>query len=74
MLAHSLQFDTAASIGALPDSPVVFSLGFGARREPYIARTANLRRRLQRMLAADGALSGRLYLLAFVREISWSFY
>lgn len=74
MLAHSLQFDTAASIGALPDSPVVFSLGFGDRREPYIARTANLRRRLQRMLAPEGALSRRLNLLPFVREISWSPY
>lgn len=74
MLANSLQFDTAASIGALPDSPVVFSLGFGARREPYIAHTANLRRRLQRMLAPEGALSRRLNLLPFVREISWSFY
>ena len=77
MLAHSLSFDTAAAtqtVAALPDSPAVFSLGFGERREPYIARTANLRRRLQRMLAPEGALSRRLNLLPFVREIAWSPY
>jgi excinuclease ABC subunit C len=77
VLAHFLQFDTAGAaetFGALPDSPAVFSLGFGERREPYIARTANLRRRLQRMLAPEGALSRRLQLLPYVREIAWSPY
>jgi excinuclease ABC subunit C len=61
-------------LAALPDSAAVFSLGFGERREPYIARTTNLRRRLQRMLAPEGALSRRLQLLPFVREIAWSPY
>jgi excinuclease ABC subunit C len=77
VLAHSLRFDPAGiaeTISALPDSPAVFSLGFGERREPYIARTANLRRRLQRMLAPEGSLSRRLQLLPFVREIAWSPY
>jgi excinuclease ABC subunit C len=77
VLAHSLPFDTAGagqSIATLPDSPAVFSLGFGERREPYIARTTNLRRRLQRMLAPEGVLSRRLQLLPFVREIAWSPY
>jgi hypothetical protein len=54
--------------------PFVFSLGFGERREPYIARTTNLRRRLKRMLAPEGALSRRLQLLPFVRQIAWSPY
>jgi hypothetical protein len=63
-----------AAIAAMPDSPAVFSLGFGERREPYIARTTNLRRRLQRMLAPEGALSRRMQLLPFVREIAWSPY
>ena len=61
-------------LGTLPDAPAVFSLGFGERREPYIARTSNLRRRLQRMLAPEGALSRRLQLLPFVRQIAWSPY
>ena len=77
MLAHSIQIETAGvpgTLATLPDTPAVFSLGFGERREPYLARTANLRRRLQRMLAPEGALSRRLNLLPFVREISWSAY
>jgi hypothetical protein len=80
VLAHTLPFAQAAdsaetnSLAELPAVPAVFSLGFGERREPYIARTANLRRRLERMLAPDGALSRRLQLLPFVREIAWSPY
>jgi excinuclease ABC subunit C len=63
-----------SSLAELPDAPAVFSLRFGERREPYIARTTNLRRRLRRMLAPEGALSRRLQLLPFVREIAWSPY
>lgn len=80
VLAHTLPFahasaaDSTDLLAALPDSPAVFSLGFGERREPYIARTTNLRRRLKRMLAPEGALSRRLQLLPFVREIAWSSY
>jgi hypothetical protein len=66
--------DSADQLGSLPESPAVFSLGFGERREPYIARTSNLRRRLTRMLAPQGALSRHLQLLPFVREIAWSPY
>jgi hypothetical protein len=80
VLAHTLPFvqasaaDSTDLLAALPDSSAVFSLGFGERREPYIARTTNLRRRLKRMLAPEGALSRRLQLLPFVREIAWSPY
>jgi hypothetical protein len=82
VLAHTLPFvqtvdansAQADPLAGLPDAPAVFSLGFGERREPYIARTSNLRRRLQRMLAPAGALSRRLQLLPFVREIAWSPY
>jgi excinuclease ABC subunit C len=89
VLAHTLPFVPASAatirpgdadsaqadlLGALPDAPAVFSLGFGERREPYIARASNLRRRLQRMLAPEGALSRRLQLLPFVRQIAWSPY
>jgi hypothetical protein len=61
-------------LAALPETPAVFALGFGERREPYLARTPNLRRRLRRMLAPEGVLSRRLQLLPFVREIAWSPY
>jgi hypothetical protein len=64
----------ADPLAGLPESPAVFSLGFAERREPYIARTTNLRRRLRRMLAPEGALSRRIQLLPFVREISWAPY
>lgn len=80
MLAHTLPFDQARaaasqagdSLTNLPEAAAVFALGFGERREPYIARTSNLRRRLRRMLSPEGALSRRLQLLPFVREIAWS--
>jgi len=82
VLAHTLPFvqanETAPEpenpLADLPETPAVFLLGFGERREPYIARTSNLRRRLKRMLAPEGALSRRLQLLPFVREIAWSPY
>jgi hypothetical protein len=76
--AHTLPFEHAADsaqadlLAGIPEAPAVFSLGFGERREPYIARTGNLRRRLKRMLAPEGALSRRINLLPFVREIAWS--
>ena len=72
--ANAADSTPADPLAALPESPAVFSLGFGERREPYIARTTNLRRRLRRMLAPEGALSRRIQLLPFVREISWAPY
>jgi excinuclease ABC subunit C len=82
VLPHTLIFGQANAadstpadpLAALPESPAVFSLGFGERWEPYIARTTNVRRRLRRMLAPEGALSRRIQLLPFVREISWAPY
>jgi excinuclease ABC subunit C len=81
VLAHTLalahtEADGALdhALAALPETPAVFALGFGERREPYLARTPNLRRRLRRMLAPEGVLSRRLQLLPFVREIAWSPY
>jgi excinuclease ABC subunit C len=75
VLANSLAFEestAAITLAQLPDSPAVFALGFGERREPYLARTGNLRLRLSRMLAPSGALSRRVQLLPFVRQIRWS--
>ncbi len=75
MLAYHIAFDPSSPterLSALPEVAAVFALGFGERREPYLARTANLRQRLSRMLAPAGALSRRVQLLPFVREIRWS--
>jgi len=77
VLEHSLDFDATQvkqTLAGLPAAPAVFSLGFGERREPYVARTPNLRRRLERMLAPEGALSRRLQLLPHVRTVAWSPY
>jgi hypothetical protein len=41
----------AEVFGAVPAAPAVFLLrGEDARTEPYVSKTANLRRRLQRLL------------------------
>ncbi len=75
MLAHTIPFvaeDAGAAIAQIPAAPAVFALSFGVGREPYIARTADLRRRLQRVLAPEGAFSRRLNLLPFVESIWWT--
>ncbi len=77
MLAHVIPFEPACAadaLDALPSTPAVFALGFGEHREPYLARTPNLRRRLRRVLAPDSGQTRRLQLLPFVREISWTPY
>jgi excinuclease ABC subunit C len=77
VLEHSVNFDPAQAadlLTTLPAAPAVFALAFGERREPYIARTPNLQRRLRRMLAPEGALSRRLNLLPYIRTIAWSPY
>jgi excinuclease ABC subunit C len=75
VFAHTIPFvaeDAAAAIAQTPAATAIFALSFGPGREPYIARTADLRRRLQRVLASEGALSRRLNLLPFVESISWT--
>ncbi|MGI8770391.1 MAG: excinuclease ABC subunit C [Acidobacteriaceae bacterium] len=74
-MAHTIPFvaeHAEAAIAEMPAAAAVFALSFGAGREPYIARTADLRRRLQRVLAPEGAFSKRLNLLPFVESISWT--
>ncbi|HET9087627.1 MAG TPA: UvrB/UvrC motif-containing protein [Acidobacteriaceae bacterium] len=66
MLQHSLDIPVDgidAWLQALPSRAAVFAL-FGAdeHSEPYIAKTANLRRRMQRLLAPSFAGSKRLHL------------
>ena len=66
MFPHALELDSNAMDAALAQVPsargvfAVFSADTGA--EPYISQTANLRRRLQRLLGADGTAGKRLNL------------
>jgi excinuclease UvrABC nuclease subunit len=56
-----------------PDSPAVFTLrGDDSRAEPYISKTANLRRRLQRLLGQPTEQSKRLNLRELVRWIEYT--
>ena len=73
MLAHSLPFSPELEGGffeQLPAMAAVFTLrGYG---EPYISKTANLRRRLLRLLGPPSAHSKRLNLRDRVREIEFT--
>ena len=66
MFPHALELDSNAMDAALAQLPsargvfAVFSADTAA--EPYISQTANLRRRLQRLLGADGTAGKRLNL------------
>jgi len=73
VLAHILPFPADATepwFGELPAAPAVFLLrGEG---EPYVSKTANLRRRLQRLLGSPAEHSRRLNLRNRVQEIEYS--
>jgi excinuclease UvrABC nuclease subunit len=57
----------------LAASPAVFLLrGRDANAEPYVSKTANLRRRLQRLLSAPEERTKRLNLRDRVREIEYT--
>ena len=70
MLAHTLSFAADAPetwFDELPASSAVFLLrGDG---EPYVSKTANLRRRIQRLLGRPAENSKRLNLRDRVRKI-----
>jgi len=73
VLAHNLAFSPLVDerfFQQLPAAPAVFLLrGEG---EPYVSKTANLRRRLQRLLGTPAEHSKRLNLRGRVREIEFS--
>jgi excinuclease ABC subunit C len=73
VLAHRVEFAPEGDLeifSALPDSPAVFRLsGSDPHAEPYISKTANLRRRVQRLLGAPSETSRRLNLRHLVRWI-----
>jgi excinuclease ABC subunit C len=57
---------------AAPASAAVFVLRGEAGSEPYIGKSSNLRRRLQRLLAAPEGQSRRLNLRERVRSVEWT--
>ncbi len=76
MLTERVEFDPqreAEILAAVPDSPAVFVLrGHDASSDPYISKTANLRRRLQRLLCPPTVLTKRLNLRDLVKEIEYT--
>jgi excinuclease ABC subunit C len=76
LLNHSIPFsaDHAADFFAqFPAAPAVFMLrGAGAAAEPYVSKTSNLRRRLQRLLAPPESQSRRLNLRDRVAQIEYA--
>jgi len=63
----------AEIFAAIPAAAAVFLLrGIDAAAEPYVSKTANLRRRLMRLLAAPTEASRRLNLRNRVARIEWA--
>jgi excinuclease UvrABC nuclease subunit len=76
VLAERVEFAPerdAEVFAAVPAKPAVFLLsGADSNSEPYVSKTANLRRRLQRLLSAPTEQSKRLNLRDRVRWIEYS--
>ncbi len=76
MLTERLEFAPerdAEIFSAVPAAPAVFSLrSDDARAEPYVSKTANLRRRLQRLLGPVEERTKRLNLRRRVRSIEYT--
>ena len=75
MLAHQLEFapDRDAEIfAAVPAAPAVFLLKGEEGSEPYVSKTANLRRRLQRLLSQPTEQTKRLNLRDRVHSIEYT--
>jgi excinuclease ABC subunit C len=75
VLLHRLEFEAARDheiFLAVPAQPAVFLLRGDEGSEPYVSKTANLRRRLERLLAVPEERSKRLNLRDRVRRIEYS--
>ena len=76
MLATKLEFAPAHDaelFAAVPAAPAVFLLrGDDGQSEPYVTKTANLRRRLQRLLGPPTELSKKLNLRERVRWVEFT--
>ena len=79
-LANTIRFDPAdpdASLGTLPQAPAVFALcAADPAAEPYLSKTPNLRRRLQRFLrgaqTSEQPRTRRLQLAHLVDQIEYT--
>ena len=76
MLAQRIEFDPgrdAEMFASVPAAPAVFLLrGDDAHAEPYVSKSANLRRRLQRLLGPPTEHSKKLNLRDRVRWIEYT--
>lgn len=76
MLDRTLQFDPANDaefFAEIPAAPAIFVLRpESAEAEPFVSKTANLRRRLQRLLGAPEERSKRLNLRGQVRTVEFA--
>lgn len=76
MLSHRLEFvpgQDAEIFAAVPAAPAVFLLrGDNSQADPYVSKTASLRRRLRRLLSAPEERSKRLNLRSLVRSIEYT--
>jgi excinuclease UvrABC nuclease subunit len=77
VLTERIEFHPEADaefFASMAPAPAVFVLrGADASSEPYVSKTANLRRRLQRLLSPPEERSRRLNLRNRVRSIEYSF-
>ena len=74
MLPHRLIFDPAddtAFFAEVPATPAVFLLR-GETGEPYVSKSSNLRRRVQRLLAPTEGISKRLNLRERARVLEYA--
>jgi excinuclease UvrABC nuclease subunit len=62
----------AEVFAAVKEAPAVFAMRGEPGAEPYVSKTANLRRRLQRLLAPPAPNSKRLNLRGHVRTIEYA--
>jgi excinuclease UvrABC nuclease subunit len=75
VLPNRLEFDAARDqeiFASSPAAPAVFILRGEAGAEPYVSKTANLRRRLVRLLSAPEERTKRLNVRKVVRWIEYS--
>ncbi len=73
IFTHEIEFDPRepeAAFAQLPAGAAVFALR-GEAGEPYLNRTADLRRRVRKLLTPAQGQTRRLQLAGLVRRISW---
>jgi excinuclease ABC subunit C len=75
VLDHALAFDAAEDadfFAGIPAAAAVFALRGAGDAEPYVSKTADLRRRLRRLLAQPEEASRRLNLREQVRTVEYT--